>query len=67
MQVHQDSNGTVDSGHLCLTGYNEVVMIRRHPPRMAQDEGSCIVARRRWQRRGEERRGVRWIVWFASR
>jgi hypothetical protein len=23
--------GTVDSGHLCLTGYNEVVMLRRLP------------------------------------
>jgi hypothetical protein len=24
-------SGTVDSGHLCLTGYNEVVMLRRLP------------------------------------
>lgn len=23
--------GTVDSGHLCLSGYNEVVMLRRLP------------------------------------
>lgn len=28
---HQDGFGTVDSGHLCLTGYNEVVMLRRLP------------------------------------
>lgn len=28
-QVHQDGHGTVDSGHLCLAGYNEVVMLRR--------------------------------------
>ena len=28
-QVHQDGYGTVDSGHLCLAGYNEVVMLRR--------------------------------------
>jgi hypothetical protein len=28
-QCHQDGHGTVDSGHLCLAGYNEVVMIRR--------------------------------------
>ncbi len=26
---HQDGYGTVDSGHLCLSGYNEVVMLRR--------------------------------------
>jgi hypothetical protein len=26
---HQDGHGTVDSGHVCLSGYNEVVMIRR--------------------------------------
>ena len=26
---HQDGYGTVDSGHLCLNGYNEVVMLRR--------------------------------------
>jgi hypothetical protein len=28
-QCHQDGHGTVDSGHLCLSGFNEVVMIRR--------------------------------------
>lgn len=27
--LHQDGFGTVDSGHLCLEGYNEVVMLRR--------------------------------------
>jgi hypothetical protein len=26
---HQDGHGTVDSGHLCIHGYNEVVMLRR--------------------------------------
>jgi len=26
---HQDGHGTVDSGHQCLAGYNEVVMLRR--------------------------------------
>jgi hypothetical protein len=26
---HQDGHGTVDSGHLCLSGYNEVIMLRR--------------------------------------
>ncbi|KAL7579289.1 hypothetical protein ACA910_013969 [Epithemia clementina (nom. ined.)] len=30
---HQDGNGTVDSGHCCLAGYNEVVMLRRLPER----------------------------------
>ena len=28
-QFHQDGHGTVDSGHMCLSGYNEVVMLRR--------------------------------------
>jgi hypothetical protein len=28
---HQDGHGTVDSGHLCLSGYNEVIMLRRLP------------------------------------
>jgi len=28
---HQDGFGTVDSGHLCLAGYNEIVMLRRLP------------------------------------
>lgn len=27
--LHQDGLGTVDSGHLCLSGCNEVVMLRR--------------------------------------
>ena len=26
---HQNGHGTVDSGHWCLSGYNEVVMLRR--------------------------------------
>ena len=28
---HQDGQGTVDSGHSCIKGYNEVVMLRRLP------------------------------------
>ena len=28
---HQDGHGTVDSGHVCLSGYNEVIMLRRMP------------------------------------
>ena len=28
-QMHQDGHGTVDSGHYNLSGYNEVVMLRR--------------------------------------
>lgn len=32
-QLHQDGHGTVDSGHLALSGYNEVVMLRRLPER----------------------------------
>ncbi|KAL9178436.1 hypothetical protein ACHAXT_003766 [Thalassiosira profunda] len=27
--LHQDGHGTTDSGHLCLSGYNEVIMLRR--------------------------------------
>ena len=30
---HQDGHGTVDSGHCCLGGFNEVVMLRRLPER----------------------------------
>lgn len=30
---HQDGHGTVDSGHCCLSGFNEVVMLRRLPER----------------------------------
>eukprot|EP00956_Cyclotella_meneghiniana_P028198 scaffold64965_cov79-Cyclotella_meneghiniana.AAC.16 len=32
-QFHQDGHGTVDSGHYCCRGYNEVVMLRRLPER----------------------------------
>mmetsp|Transcript_27524 Transcript_27524/g.40496 ORF Transcript_27524/g.40496 Transcript_27524/m.40496 type:complete len:1131 (-) Transcript_27524:848-4240(-) len=33
---HQDGHGTVDSGHQCLSGYNEVVMLRRLTERHKQ-------------------------------
>lgn len=26
---HQDGHGTVDSGHFCVSGYNEVILLRR--------------------------------------
>jgi hypothetical protein len=26
---HEDGSGTVDSGHLCLCGFNEVIILRR--------------------------------------
>ena len=29
--LHQDGHGTVDSGHTVISGYNEVVMLRRLP------------------------------------
>jgi hypothetical protein len=32
-QMHQDGHGTVNSGHVCLSGYNEVIMLRRLPTR----------------------------------
>ena len=28
---HQDGHGTVDSGHLCIHGHNEVIVLRRVP------------------------------------
>ena len=31
---HEDGRGTVDSGHQCLTGYNEVVML----PRLSEEK-----------------------------
>jgi len=34
---HQDGHGTVDSGHQCLSGYNEVVMLRRMPEHHKRD------------------------------
>ena len=29
--LHQDGHGTVDSGHLDVMGFNEVIMLRRMP------------------------------------
>lgn len=26
---HEDGFGSIDSGHLCLSGYNEVIILRR--------------------------------------
>lgn len=31
--MHQDGHGSVDSGHLCMRGYNEVLLMRRLPER----------------------------------
>lgn len=28
-QLHMDGHGTVDSGHTCINGFNEVIMLRR--------------------------------------
>jgi hypothetical protein len=28
-KFHLDGNGTVDSEHLCLSGFNEIIMLRR--------------------------------------
>lgn len=30
-QIHQDGHGTIDSGHTCISGYNEVLILRRLP------------------------------------
>uniref|UniRef100_A0A7S2YQT9 JmjC domain-containing protein n=1 Tax=Entomoneis paludosa TaxID=265537 RepID=A0A7S2YQT9_9STRA len=44
-QLHQDGNGTVDSGHCVLSGYNEVVMLRRLPERH-KDHASKLMPNR---------------------
>ena len=31
LTVHVLGFGTVDSGHLCVSGYNEVILLRRLP------------------------------------
>ena len=30
-QIHQDGHGTVDSGHTCICGFNEIIISRRLP------------------------------------
>jgi len=32
-ELQQDGHGTVDSGHYCCRGYNEIIMLRRLPER----------------------------------
>ena len=34
--------GTVDSGHFCISGYNEVVMLRRLPEEHKVYAGQCL-------------------------
>ena len=41
-QVHQDGHGTVDSGHLCLSDFNEVVMLRRLTERRKMNSLSLL-------------------------
>ena len=41
-QLHQDGHGTVDSGHIALQGYNEVVMLRRLPERHKVEACRCL-------------------------
>ena len=45
--LHQDGQGTVDSGHCVIGGYNEVVMLRRMPERHKQAACGMIPQRRR--------------------
>jgi hypothetical protein len=33
-RFHQDGNGTVDSAHLCMSGFNEVIML----PRLTEED-----------------------------
>lgn len=42
--MHQDGHGTVDSGHIALGGYNEVVMLRRMPERCKRDACRILAA-----------------------
>ena len=39
--LHLDGSGTVDSGHLCLSGYNEVLLFDR----MSENKIDDIVAK----------------------
>lgn len=41
-QMHQDGRGTVDSGHVVLSGYNDVVKLRRIPERHKQFVNSML-------------------------
>lgn len=38
----QVGHGTVDSGHTCMSGFNEVVMLRRLPEEHKQHALSCL-------------------------
>ena len=44
---HQDGHGTVDSGHLCMGGFNEVVILRRIPTRHKVNALS-LLTKTRW-------------------
>jgi len=44
---HQDGFGTVDSGHLCLAGYNEIVMLRRLPHDHKENAMNILTGRHR--------------------
>ena len=40
--LHQDGHGTVDSGHYVVSGYNEVLILRRMPERHKQNASNMM-------------------------
>jgi hypothetical protein len=41
--VHQDGHGTVDSGHTCLKGNNEVVLLRGSMPENCKIKACSLI------------------------
>jgi hypothetical protein len=42
-QIHQDGNGTVDSGHFCYKGFNEVCMLKRGTEKEMKEAEEILV------------------------
>ena len=69
--IHEDGYGTVDSGHVNLHGYNEVVILRRIPD-IHKVNASARLGVKAWLSLPHDRREqFRWpsstdIEWFKS-
>ena len=59
-QIHQDGHGTVDSGHSNLSGYNEVVMLRRLPE--CHKLNACALI----QQLGHDRKPIKLWICYTS-
>jgi hypothetical protein len=44
-QIHQDGCGTVDSGHYCHRGYNEVIMLKRGTEKEMKEAEEILVGK----------------------